>query len=74
MREYLGRNYQNGETYFTVTGVVTSPALILKDPITGERKTVVIDSRQFADMPEITDGRVISILETELASTQEDTP
>jgi hypothetical protein len=49
---YLGKRYRNGDSYLEVVGYIDRPAIILRDDVTGEQRTVVIGSALHQDMEE----------------------
>lgn len=61
--DYLDKKYKNGDSYYAVIGYIDKPALILKDPITGDSTTVVIDCHNHQDMIELTPEQALERLE-----------
>jgi len=65
-KDWFGKRYENGETYWNVIGYIDRPALLLQDPITGETNTVVIGCPNHDAMKEISDAMVIVRLEARI--------
>lgn len=62
--EYLGKRYRkDGGGYWAVVGYIDNPAVVLRDPLTGEARVVVIGSGQYRDMNEIPDDEALRIAE-----------
>jgi methylmalonyl-CoA mutase cobalamin-binding subunit len=64
--EYLGKRYLSEGGYDVVTGVITTPALILKNPFTGAISVVVIGSRNHEQMQDCSTGVALSRAEGHL--------
>ena len=63
MKDYIGKCYANGNSYLRVTGYIDRPALLLRDPITGEQQTVVIGCRNHDEMEEISEIAALNTIE-----------
>jgi hypothetical protein len=64
--DYLGKRYEAECGYKLVIGVITEPAITLRNPITGETETVVVGSLTHEGMTEISDDDALSIAERKL--------
>ena len=61
--DHLGKRYEAIEGYFVAVGLITSPAIILHNPITGERQTVVIGCQNHKEMIELSEKDALQNLE-----------
>ena len=62
--EYLGKRYRNdGGSYWKVVGYIDKPAVVMRDPLTGQAQAVVINSGQFSDMVEMPNEEALCIAE-----------
>ena len=64
--EYLGKRYEDTDGYFVVTGLITSPAITMRNPVTGEEKTVVIGSPNHQSMREVSPEDAVRFLESRM--------
>ena len=60
---YLGKRYSTLDGYYTVIGYIDKPAIIMKNPITGESRTIVIDCNNHLEMDEISNEEALVTLE-----------
>jgi hypothetical protein len=51
--KYLNKRYKRGDGHEVVVGVILDPAIILKNPVTGEQRTVVIGCLTHNEMQEV---------------------
>lgn len=60
---YMGKRYAALNGYWSVIGYINKPAIVLRNPVTGEKETVVIGSPNHNDLTEISDGEALNMLE-----------
>lgn len=61
--KWKNKRYEASEGYWRVIGYIDRPALLLKNPITGEQYTEVIDCPNHLERKEVTKGEALAILE-----------
>ena len=66
--DYIGKRYAASDGYYAVIGYIDQPAILLKNPITGEDMTVVIGCMNHQEMTEISAEDAIKIAEGHLYS------
>lgn len=66
--DYLTQRYEDesGEGYFAVIGYIDQPAILLRNPITGEKKTVVIGCAIHGSMRQISPEDALFLAEDRL--------
>lgn len=61
--DYIGKRYAASDGYYAVIGYIDSPAILLKNPITGNSMTVVIGCEIHREMTEISNKDAIEMVE-----------
>lgn len=64
--DFLGKRYRVGSGYMHVIGVITDPAMLLRDPVSGDTMTVVIGCHSHTEMEEISEADALTIAELAL--------
>lgn len=57
------KRYAHHHGYLKVCGYIDKPALILINPMTGQKETVIIDCPNHKEMREITEGEALGLAE-----------
>jgi len=60
---YIGKRYEATDGYYAVIGFINEPAILLKNPITGDNLTVVIGCNNHLEMKEISDENALAAIE-----------